>query len=247
VPRCARIIVPECPHHITQRGNHQEQVFFCDFDRELIINLLRENGEKYGVKYLAYCLMSNHLHLVAIPSAKNSFAKAFGEVFRKYTTIMNIRHGWKGVLWQGRYYSFPLDDAHFHAAVRYALRNPVRAGIVERAEQYPWSNARSQVSGQEDLLVNSRDTNARLGFSKSDWDRYLESEEEEILDQIRQHTRTGRPLGSDEFISKIETLTGRRINLKRRTRKSMSYKINRLEQNKKHIENEKDRVSRPPF
>ncbi|MBN2224664.1 MAG: transposase [Deltaproteobacteria bacterium] len=204
--RIARLIVPDIPHHITQRGNRRQRVFYSDTDKKLYLRLLLDNSAEVGLRWLAYCLMDNHVHLVGIPKDKDDFAGTLGETHRKYSTIINIREKWKGHLWQGRYGSCPLEDIHLYAAVRYVERNPVRARLVENAEEYPWSSTRSHLSLCNDPLLAG--TKGYLDFG--DWRKYLAEKDEEIfIKNLRLHERTGRPLGSEEFLAKLEALTGR--------------------------------------
>jgi len=206
--RIARIVIPNCPHHIIQRGNRRQPVFFCDSDRYLYLRILREQGIKAGIIFLAYCLMNNHVHLIAIPRFMESFARGIAEAHRKYTTIINIRKGWKGYLWQGRFISYPLDDRHLYSAVRYAENNPVRANLVENAEDYPWSSAPAHVYHTQNRLL----TNIDEFLDINNWSSYLkEKEEASVIENLKKHERTGRPLGDEEFIKKLEDLSGRRL------------------------------------
>jgi putative transposase len=208
MPRVARVVIPGCPHHVIQRGNRRQKTFFSDGDKELYLELLRRNGEKSGLSFLAYCLMDNHVHLIAIPAKRESLAAAIGETHRKYTTIINTRQDWKGYLWQGRFISFPMDEPYFYAAVRYIERNPVRAGLVEACEHYPWSSAIAHIQKRRDGLL------ADIGrfIAVEDWRAYLgEKEDGEFIEEMIQHERTGRPLGNDAFLEKLESLTGRRL------------------------------------
>lgn len=138
----ARVVIPGLPHHITQRGVRRMNVFFSDEDRTEYLKHLAEQGERFGVTYLAWCLMTNHAHLIAIPEEEQSLARGIGEAHRKYTRYVNFREGWRGYLFQGRFHSFPLEAAYLLAALRYVLRNPVRAGIARRPWDYPWSSAK---------------------------------------------------------------------------------------------------------
>jgi len=194
------------PHHITQRGNRRQRVFFSDADKSLYLRLLSEKSSEVGLRWLAYCLMDNHVHLVGIPKDKEDFACVLGETHRKYTTIVNIREKWRGHLWQGRYGSCPLDDFHLYAAIRYVERNPIRARLVEKAEDYPWSSARPHLLLCDDPLLAG--TKGYLDFG--DWRKYLAGgDEETFIKNLRLHGRTGRPLGTEEFLVKLETMTGR--------------------------------------
>jgi putative transposase len=206
MPRIARVVIPECPHHIIFRGHRRQVIFFCDADRVLLLNILKKSGEKNGIEYITYCLMDNHVHLIAIPKYKESFAKAFGEGIRKYAITINIREDWKGHLFQGRYDSFPMDDKHLYSAVRYVERNPVRAGIVGNAEDYAWSSARPHLLQSPDPFLSDIGPYLKI----DDWRSYLKKkEDQDTLECFRLHSRTGRPLGDDQFLSRLEALTGR--------------------------------------
>ena len=140
--RLARVVVPGLPHHIILRGVRRMDVFFSDDDRREYLKQLADQGERFGVKYLAWCLMTNHVHLIAIPAEESSLARGIGEAHRRYTRYVNFREGWRGYLFQGRFHSFPLEGRYLLAAVRYVLRNPVRVGIARSPWDYPWSSAR---------------------------------------------------------------------------------------------------------
>ena len=152
--RIARVVVPHYPHHIIQRGNRRQNVFFSDHDKDAYICLLYEQIKKWNILIWAYCLMDNHVHLIALPKDENSLARAIGETHRKYTKMINFRKGWKGYLWQGRFISYPMDEQYLYAAVRYIEINPVRSGLVEKAEDYPWSSAKAHILKKEDKLLS---------------------------------------------------------------------------------------------
>jgi putative transposase len=208
MPRLARLIIPGIPHHLTQRGNRRQRVFFSEEDKSYYLKILRDNLDGTGLRILGYCLMDNHVHLVSTPSLKDEFAHVLGETHRKYTTIINTRKKWKGHLWQERYWSFPLDAPYLYRAVRYIELNPVRAGIVKEAQGYRWSSARGHLRLGEDPII---DLEGSLPIAE-DWASYLKEDEDAgFRDQIHRHEKTGRPLGNDEFIVELETLTGRRL------------------------------------
>ena len=146
------------PHHITQRGNRREQTFFADDDYQAYLDLMVAWCGRHGVRIWAYCLMPNHSHLILVPPSEDALCRAVGEAHRRYTRRINFREGWRGHLWQGRFASFVMDEAYLIAATRYAERNPVRAKLVERAEDWPWSSAGAHVDGRRrssgDGIVN---------------------------------------------------------------------------------------------
>lgn len=137
--RLARIAAPGIPYHVTQRGNRRQPVFFQEDDYRAYLQELWRQSERFGLRIWAYCLMTNHVHLIAVPDHEQSLARGLGETHRRYTRRVNFREGWRGYLWQGRFGSVPLDELHLIAAMRYVERNPVTAGLVSRAEDYPWS------------------------------------------------------------------------------------------------------------
>jgi putative transposase len=149
MPRTARIAIPDVPHHITQRGNNRQDVFFVDDDRQVYLSLLKEQADKYGLEILGWCLMTNHIHLIGRPAGEDSLAKALGRTHFRYTQYINRFHGRSGHLWQNRFYSCPLGREHFWQALRYVEQNPVRAGLVRQAWKYPWSSAAAHLDGRD--------------------------------------------------------------------------------------------------
>lgn len=210
MPRIARVVVPGMPHHVTQRGVRRMQVFFTDDDREEYLRLLAEQGDRFGVDYIAWCLMDNHIHLVAIPGDGASLAKGIGEAHKRYSRMINFREGWRGYLFQGRFFSCPLEGAYALAAIRYVLRNPVRARLCRNAWDYRWSSARWLVGALDsDPLAIQHPLLDEI----DDWRNVLQTDPKETID-LRKHTRTGRPLCTNEFLSYLETITGRRLRLR---------------------------------
>lgn len=212
MPRIARFVGAGLPHHVTQRGNRRGQVFFSDADRQTYLALLREYTVKLEVAVLAYCLMSNHVHLVLIPAAKNALALSLRRVHTRYAQRINRAMEWKGHLWQGRYFASVLDETHCWAAIRYVERNPVRAGIVGKAEDYPWSSASAHCGLRKDPVLTIDHQWRRQIERIGNWSAWLaESEEERHLDALRNNASKGMPCGSDEFINQLESTTGRRL------------------------------------
>ena len=135
MPRIARAVFSGVPHHITQRGNRREDVFFNEADRAAYLAWLSEYCAKYKVRVLAYCLMTNHIHVVAVPEADASLERVFRPLHTRYAQRVNRAKHWKGHVWQGRFFSSALDEPYLWAAIRYVERNPVRVGMVRRAGQ----------------------------------------------------------------------------------------------------------------
>jgi putative transposase len=212
MPRLARIIVPGLAHHITQRGNRRQRTFFLDSDYADYISLVSEWCERWEVEIWAWCLMPNHAHLIAVPGTCDGLRRAIGEAHRRYTLKVNLREGWQGYLWQGRFRSFVMDERYTLAAARYVELNPVRAGLVERAEDYPWSSARAHLRGLDDGLVKVAPLLERV----HDWAAFLGAGiRPGLAGEIGKHVATGRPLGSDEFVERLEAQLGRPLSPQR--------------------------------
>ena len=199
--RIARIVVANYPHHITQRGNRRQDTFFCEDDYRYYKRLMAEWCRKFGVEIWAYCLMPNHVHLIAVPQTEDGLRRAIGEAHRRYTLQVNLRKHWKGHLWQGRFSSFLMDENYLLAATRYIELNPVKAKMVKNPGKYFWSSAKAHLIGQDDGLVKVKP----LFKMVDDWHKFLSipTKEEEIA-LIHRHDQTGRPLGSIKFIHQLE-------------------------------------------
>ena len=212
MPRVARIVIPNCPHHVTQRGNNRQDVFFVDDDRVAYLRLLKEESEKHRVCVDGYCLMTNHVHLIVTPKSQQSLAKALGRTHFRYSQYINRLHKRSGHLWQNRFYSCALDEDHYWTAMAYVEQNPVRARLVRRPWRHPWSSAAAHCGDARDRseLLDLDGWSVRL--AGSDWKETLaEMLGKEMLSTLRLNTHRGRPLGSDSFLSKIESLVGRRL------------------------------------
>ncbi|MGE3689939.1 MAG: transposase [Novosphingobium sp.] len=153
MPRAARIVVPGLPHHVTQRGNRRQDIFFNQEDWFTYKALMAKACTKHGVECLAWCLMPNHVHLVLVPAFADGLRAVLSSVHTAYSQRINLREGASGHLFQGRFASYAMDDSHLLAAIRYVENNPVKAGLVQEAAQWRWSSARSRVDGISDGLT----------------------------------------------------------------------------------------------
>ena len=215
--RVARIVVPGFPHHITQRGNRKADIFETDEDRLAYLCFLKKYAAQYNLSVYAYCLMANHIHLVAVPGDELTLGKALRDAHTVYAMYFNTRTVFSGHVWQGRFFSCPLDEAHLWAAVRYVERNPVKAGLVERAEQYRWSSAAAHCGLFTDELLS---TDFPPPGIVEDWSAWLaQPDEESVTDYIRQQTQTGRPCGNESFLDQVEALLNRTVRRKKPGRK----------------------------
>ena len=208
MPRLARVVVPGIPHHVCQRGNRGQETFFCDEDYEAYLELMAQWCGECGVEVWAYCLMPNHVHLIAVPAVEAALCRGIGEAHRRYTRRVNFREGWRGHLWQGRFSSYPMDEAYLYAAARYVELNPVRAKLVSSPQAYRWSSTGAHLTGKADVLVKVAPLLDRFG----NWREFLSTGlDEEAATLLRRHEHTGRPLGSPEFVARLEKLLNRAL------------------------------------
>ncbi|MHB8405760.1 MAG: transposase [Gammaproteobacteria bacterium] len=208
----ARVICTGIPHHVTQRGNRREDVFFTEADRTTYLKWLYEYSDKHRVDVLAYCLMTNHIHLVVVPSGEEALHQMLKPLHMRYAQRINRRKGWKGHLWQGRFFSSALDEHYLWAAIRYVERNPVRAKMVRKAENYPWSSAAGHCGIKTDRVLCSKPTWRRQCERIGDWSAWLAAgDEADQLEILRRNADKGLPCGSDRFISRLEKLMGRTL------------------------------------
>jgi putative transposase len=203
MPRIARVCSVGYLHHITQRGNNKEKVFFDDEDGLLYLDILQRYKNKDGIKILAYCLMGNHVHILVVPGQEMALARAMGGTNLVYTQHVNRKYHRSGRLWQNRFFSSVVEEEpYLWAVMRYMEQNPVRAKLVKKAEEYRWSSARAHVLGVEDDVL-SRETGIKEKEIRS-YREFIREEEAEINAAIRRATSTGRPLGGEGFIKKLE-------------------------------------------
>ena len=208
MPRFQRLVVEGFPHHVTQRGVRRQKTFFTGRDYRAYLDIAHGEIADSQIAVLAYCLMPNHVHFVVIPQDKRAFSRFFCEVHKRYARRTNALNDWKGHLWQQRFYSVVMDERHCAAAMRYVELNPVRAGLVARAWDWPWSSVRANLGHHSDDLVDT----ARAGDIVSNWAEYLaETPADAELANIRRQTRIGRPEGDSDFIDVLERRTGRRL------------------------------------
>ncbi|MEO5597450.1 MAG: transposase [Novosphingobium sp.] len=204
--RLARVVIPGVPHHVTQRGNGRGQTFFEDGDFALYLDLLAEAAQRAHSEVWAYCLMPNHVHVVLTPADADGLRRTFGELHRRYTGYINARRRTTGHLWQGRYGSVAMDEQHFVTALRYVALNPVRARLVERAQDWEWSSTRALIAGQDDTVVKVAPALERVG----DFAAFLGEDFDEALGYaaLRKAESVGRPVGSPEWLADMEERTG---------------------------------------
>jgi len=217
MPRIARAVAAGFPHHIVQRGNNREKVFIDDEDREKYIDLLKKYSRKRDAQVLAYCLMTNHVHLLVKPKENESMYKMMQGVTLCYTQFANRKYNRTGRLWESRYHSCVVDkDSYLWSVARYIETNPVRAGMVKKAEDYAYSSAQAHVIGKEDNILNEE---LIAETQRKEYRAFIrEKGAEKDRDLIRYHTRTGKPLGDEAFMKRMEKRTGRDLALRPRGR-----------------------------
>ena len=210
MPRIARVSAAGYPHHITQRGNNKDEAFFDDEDRRYYLNVLKRYKDKHKMKILAYCLMGNHVHVLAVPEKETTLARGIGGTNLLYTQYINRKYNRSGRLWQNRFFSSVVEEEpYLWAVMRYIEQNPVRAKLVKRTEDYEWSSARAHVSGIKDEVLSSESW-----FNEKEIKSYREfirEEASEINAAIRRATSTGRPLGREGFMKKLERILKREL------------------------------------
>jgi putative transposase len=211
MPRQARAVFANIPHHITQRGNRKADVFFCDADKDYYLELLGTYAAKHKVDILAYCLMTNHIHLVLRPTTKDGLQKVLKPLHMRYSQYINKQNNTTGILWQGRFFSAPLDEVYTYYAFAYVENNPVVAGMVDNAIDYKYSSGRHHAG----LLVDNLITNYDIGVSQSDYQEYLQSLlKHKSVKLLQTQTHKGLPCGSDDFIQKLSSVVGRDLALR---------------------------------
>ena len=202
MPRIARIIASGYPHHITQRGNNRATVFLDDEDRQTYLKLLAGYSQKHQLQIWAYCLMNNHVHLLAVPETETALSRGIGMANQLYTKYLNHKLNQSGRIWQNRFFSCVVEnDRSLWAVASYIERNPLKADLVESAELFPWSSAKAHLTGTNDSLLG-----ASSWLSQEERCAYAElvrSEDKKADNAIRIATKTGRAFGSENFIDML--------------------------------------------
>jgi len=211
MPGLARNVFSEIPYHITQCGNRREEVFFTKEDRLIYLEWLEQYCQKYAVDILAYCLMTNHVHLILKPGKEDGLQKVLKPLHMRYAQHINKIKKWSGHLWQGRFFSSALDESYTWSAIRYVERNPVRAEIVQNAEDYLWSSAAVHCGIKTDSLLFDWSGMDRA-ISEKEWSKWLAiSDKENEITLLRRNVEKGLPCGGEEFINQLETLSRKQL------------------------------------
>ena len=199
------------PYHVVQRGNDRGRIFFDERDCRRYLEVLRRYAVHHERRVLGYCLMPNHIHLVVLPQTPASLPRGVGQAHNLYSRWLQHRLGRVGHLWVRRYYSAPMDRAHFVAALRYVDRNPVRAKMVAAAVDFPWSSAAAHVSGVDGSGLLDMAWWREHVDAHTYWAEILESSRSDaaMVDAIRTATEKGRPVGGEEFQRAMAARSGR--------------------------------------
>jgi putative transposase len=217
MPRIARIVGVGYPHHIIQRGNNRERVFIDPTDYEKYLSFLLQYSREKEVAVFAYCLMPNHVHLLVKPSEQEALSKMMQGITLCYSKYFNGENGRTGRLWECRYHSTVIDgDSYLWTVSKYIENNPVRAGMVKRPEDYPYSSAKTHILGSKDPLLkeplfDKGELNEYKGFIRSEQDK-------KITEEIRKQTRLGKPLGDGGFLNTLSEKLGRSLSFRPRGR-----------------------------
>jgi putative transposase len=208
MPRKIRIVIPNEAHHITQRGNCRQRIFEEEKDYRQYLECLERYARENEVSIQAYCLMSNHIHVIGIPNRESSLGKLFNVLSMRYSQHVNRKRKTFGHVWQGRYFSCVLDSEHLYRAIRYVERNPVRAKLVKEAWEYKWSSAREHMGMNKERKFGLKES---LKMDKEEWKKYLMGDDKEMTEEIRKKTQRGLVVGKESFIKEIEKRLNRSL------------------------------------
>ena len=204
MPRIARILAPGYPHHVTQRGNNRAVVFFDDEDRQTYLKLLAVHARRFSLQIWAYCLMDNHVHILAVPENEIALARGIGVTNQIYTQYLNRKRNQSGRIWQNRFFSCVVgDDIYLWSVARYIERNPLKARLAKRPEAYRWSSAKAHLAAADDALLSSPSWLTQS--ERADYSEFVQGKNNEMDEMLRKATRTGRPFGSESFIEVLES------------------------------------------
>ncbi len=230
MPRKPRFFLPEVPVHVVLRGNSRQAIFAEESDYHAYLGWLKEGADSHDCRIHAYVLMSNHVHLLVSASEPRNLSKLPQHVGRKYVPYFNHKYGRSGTLWEGRFKASSIDtEQYLFTCYRYIELNPVRAKMVEKPEEYPWSSYRGNACGANDPILTPHPLYLALGENnlertKNYREGFKEALGAEIVSEIRAAVQTGTPLGNDRFKSEIERLLRVKVGYSRRGRPAKSRK-----------------------
>lgn len=210
MPRLLRSVAVGLPHHVVHRGNNKTNIFFDDEDRVRYFGLLKKYTKKWESSILAYCLMTNHVHLLTRPNQESSLFKMMQGVSQCYAQYINQKYKRTGRLWESRFYSSIVgEERYLWGVVRYIEQNPVRANIVKQAQDYQFSSAKAHLEGKQDDLIGEELFDE---WQRKEYAKLLEEDiSKERIERIRSAVKAGRPFGSEAFLQKMEETMDRRF------------------------------------
>ena len=223
MPRRARMYLPDFPYHIVQRGNNREACFIELENYHYYLELWKEASSRYGVSVHAYCLMTNHVHILATPQEKTSISNTMKVVGSRYAQYINKKYKRTGTLWEGRHRSSLVQtEKYFLTCCRYIELNPVTANMVKRPEEYKWSSYGSNAWGDDSWLLQHEEYK-RLGATREQRCQnyrmlFKGHVEPADIDLIRKAAHYCQPVGDDRFKEMIEKKYGVKMGLTRRGR-----------------------------
>jgi putative transposase len=217
MPRRPRLAVAGIPWHIIQRGNNRSACFFADDDYFFYLDQLQEQSAKFGCAVHAYCLMTNHVHLLLTPEAVDSASLMMKHLGQRCVQRINRTYRRSGTLWEGRFKScLAQDEGYALTCYRYIELNPVRAGMVTHPKGYQWSSFRFNGEGEKSALLGAHSSYVGLGNNQQErldaYNTLIESHmDDKQLDQIRTATNGNYALGDKRFQREIEQHLNRRV------------------------------------
>ena len=217
MPRRPRITLPDVPLHIIQRGNNRQPCFFADEDRAFYLDCLKDFAEESGCAVHAYVLMTNHVHLLLTPRLGESAGRLMKRLGQRYVQFVNRSHRRSGTLWEGRFRSCLIQqEAYLLACYRYIELNPVRAGMVARPADYPWSSYHANARGQTDALIVPHPL--YLALDRADAKRrsayralFRKRLAPDFVDKLRRATNGNFAFGDEAFEAQVAAALGRRV------------------------------------
>ena len=225
MPRTSRIVIPGVPHHVVQRGNRRQPIFFSVADRDRYVDWLAEGCRRFATTCLGWCLMNNHVHLILVPSTADGLRGPIASAATRLSQRINLSQQTSGHLFQGRYASYAMDEAHLMIALRYIENNPVKAGLVDAAERWAWSSAAAHVARRPDRLVSGREFAEAVPNWRAMLARGLEAAEDEDL-VVETALLSGRPRAGPAWLAAHASHIGDRATPGRRGRPPQTKQAN---------------------
>lgn len=207
--RLPRLILPDQPHHVILRGNNRQAIFFSDLDRQHLMNTIGEVAQQYGVAVHAFVLMDNHFHLLLTPPTGDALSRMMQALGRRYVGWFNARHQRSGTLWEGRFRAGLIEgERHLVACMRYIELNPVRAGLCQRPEEWPWSSAAHHLGLARQAVISEHPLYWSMGNTPFEREHaYREFMEQGVTqqEQVRftEAVLRGRPVASEAFLKPL--------------------------------------------